>query len=89
MTRYARKCSVDSKGLNSGFLFENEMYYCKNEEQAKEYIESLGLNWVKELKLFTQKKSGSTIPNGKKLMKMNSLILMETLINCVSIAEKP
>ncbi|WP_178986017.1 hypothetical protein [Winogradskyella helgolandensis] len=50
MTWYARKCSVDDKGMNSGFLFENEMYYCKNEEQAKEYVESLGLNWEKELK---------------------------------------
>jgi len=55
MTWYARKCSVDGKGMNSGILFNDEMYYCRNKEQAKEYVESLGLIWEIELETIDTK----------------------------------
>jgi hypothetical protein len=55
MNWYARKCSVDGKGMNSGILFNDGLYYCRSEEQAKEYVESLGLVWEKELKTIDTK----------------------------------
>ena len=50
--KFARKSDVDGKGINKGFIFNNGEYYCQTEEEAEEYVESLGLNWKEELKKF-------------------------------------
>jgi hypothetical protein len=52
---FARKCSVDGKGMSSGIIFNDGLYYCRNEEQAKEYVKSLGLIWEEELKTIDTK----------------------------------
>lgn len=52
MEKYARKSDVDGKGMNSGYCFGNGDFYCQNDEQAKQYIESLGLDWKEELSKF-------------------------------------
>ena len=52
MKKFARKSDADGKGINSGYIFGDGTYYCQSTKQAKEYIESLGLIWVEELKKF-------------------------------------
>lgn len=53
--RFARKSDADGKGMNSGYIFNNGKYYCQTEEQAKNYVEGLGLNWNEEIKTFGTK----------------------------------
>lgn len=52
MKKFARRSDVDGKGINSGYIFGNGLYYCQSTKQAKAYIESLGLVWEEELKKF-------------------------------------
>ena len=52
MKKYARKSDVDGKGMNSGYCFGDGDFYCQNDEQAKQYVESLGLDWEEELNKF-------------------------------------
>lgn len=47
--KYARKNSATGKGMNSGYIFNHGDYYCETEEEAKNYVESLDLNWIEEL----------------------------------------
>lgn len=47
--RYARINSSTGKGMYEGYCFNEGDFYCETEEQAKSYVESLGLNWEKEL----------------------------------------
>ena len=48
MKRFARISDADGRGINCGYIFNDGVYYCKTEEQAKAYVESLGLNWENE-----------------------------------------
>ena len=50
--KFARVSSFDGTGMNEGYCFNNGEYYCKTENQAKLYVESLGLNWEEELLTF-------------------------------------
>jgi len=45
----ARRCDVTGKGMNEGYIF-NDNYYACDEEAAKQYVTSLGYNWGDELK---------------------------------------
>jgi hypothetical protein len=49
MEKFARVNSVTSKGMNEGYCFNDGEFYCETEEEAKNYVESLGLNWEEEL----------------------------------------
>ncbi|MCH3883529.1 hypothetical protein [Tenacibaculum aquimarinum] len=55
MVWYARKSSDDGKGMNKGILFNEGEHYSRTEEDAKKYVESLGLDWEEELKTINTK----------------------------------
>lgn len=55
MKKYARVNSFNRKGMNEGYCFNDGEYYCETEEQAKQYVESLGLKWKEELLTFNTK----------------------------------
>ena len=55
MKKYARVSDFNGKGMNEGFCFNNGEYYCETENQAKLYVESLGLKWEEELLTFNTK----------------------------------
>ncbi|MDD7914640.1 hypothetical protein [Polaribacter ponticola] len=52
MKKYARVNDFNGKGMNEGYCFNNGEYYCETENQAKLYVESLGLKWEEELLTF-------------------------------------
>lgn len=52
MKKFARKSSTDGKGINQGYIFNDGDYYCHTTQEAKAYIENLGLNWQEEIKKF-------------------------------------
>lgn len=49
MEKFARRNDSNGKGMNEGYCFNDGNYYCETEEQAKFYVESLGLDWKEEL----------------------------------------
>ena len=55
MKKYARINSYTGKGMNEGYCFNNGEYYCETENEAKHYVENLGLNWEEELLKFDTK----------------------------------
>ena len=55
MKRFARRSSVNGRGINKGYIFNDGSYYCETESEAKTYVKSLGLNWKEEIKLFNSK----------------------------------
>ncbi|PQJ72222.1 hypothetical protein [Polaribacter butkevichii] len=55
MKKYARVTNFNGKGMNEGYCFNDGEYYCETEEQAKFYIEGLGLDWKEELLTFNTK----------------------------------
>ena len=48
MEKFARLSDATNKGMNEGYCFNDGEYYCETEEEAKNYVESLGLNWKEE-----------------------------------------
>ncbi|WP_138432677.1 hypothetical protein [Winogradskyella algicola] len=66
MKKYERKSDFNGKGINQGYIFNDGQYYCQTEKQAKEYVESKGLNWKEEKQNLTQKMNGFILLNGKK-----------------------
>ena len=49
MEKFARLSSVTGRGMFEGYCFNDGDFYCETEEEAKEYVESLGLNWKEEI----------------------------------------
>lgn len=49
MEKFARLSDATNKGMNEGYCFNGGEYYCETEEEAKNYVESLDLNWEEEL----------------------------------------
>ncbi len=48
MKKFARVCDISGKGMNEGYCFNDGETYCATETEAKQYVESLGLNWEQE-----------------------------------------
>lgn len=49
MEKFARVCDISGVGMNEGYCFNDGETYCATEIEAKQYVESLGLNWEDEL----------------------------------------